>query len=188
MTDRDEAEAIQKSTLRELMSKSYAELLARPETVEVEIPKNLSGFSLFVLRRIGSDKAASVEIAVELRKRVLLIFGASISDSFEMLPNGVVITDEFEFSNSEISRGRKIPGLPDDVEDDLLKYLLLELGQNEDDVDCLKISDLRYDGVHVINGRSTHCWKIPWGDENRWGTVTIEDGVQSCGMARLNQT
>jgi hypothetical protein len=63
--------------------------------------------------------------------------------------------------------------LPSGIEKEILEYLHLEYGESEDDPDALKLSDLKYEGEHLVDKVVTHFWSYPSGPGRRWVTVEM---------------
>lgn len=81
----------QQELLRELAKKSFAELSGLPARQPLQSPAALRGWRLSVLR--GDGEHGGVEIAIEARRRRLLIFETVYAPKFEMLPDGTVVEE-----------------------------------------------------------------------------------------------
>ena len=74
--------------------------------------------------------------------------------------------------------------LPDDIEQQILEYLHLEYGESPEDEDALKLSELRYEGIHEMEGVPTHCWSFPSTSDEMWATVEPHEDTYCIGMSR----
>jgi hypothetical protein len=72
--------------------------------------------------------------------------------------------------------------LPEDIDSQVLEYLLLEFGEDADDADALKISELEYKGAFDVSGVVTHFWWFPCTSEQCWATVEIWKDTYCIGM------
>lgn len=72
--------------------------------------------------------------------------------------------------------------LPKNIESEVLDYLHLEFGETKSELDALKIVDLKYEGIHEIEGVSHHCWSFPSTTNNTWATVKISGQSYSIGI------
>lgn len=62
--------------------------------------------------------------------------------------------------------------LPDGIEQEILKYLHLEYGEDPNDPSSLKLGDISYDGEYEIDGIKMHYFTYPLHDGRSW--VSIE--------------
>lgn len=74
--------------------------------------------------------------------------------------------------------------LPSDIEHQILEYLHLEYGESPEDEDALKLSELRYEGIHEMGGVPTHCWSFPSTSDEMWATVGPHGDTYCIGMSR----
>lgn len=51
--------------------------------------------------------------------------------------------------------------LEENIEQSILEYLHLEYGETPDDSDALKITDIKYEGLFILDGVETHYWSYP---------------------------
>lgn len=72
--------------------------------------------------------------------------------------------------------------LPSNIESEILDYLHLEFGEAKDVSCALKLSDLKYEGVYVVEGVSLHCWSFPSASNTTWATVEATGSSHSIGM------
>jgi len=69
--------------------------------------------------------------------------------------------------------------LPPNIAAEVLEYLLLEYGESREDPTALKLSDLSYEGEHLVRGKPTHFWSYPTSSGRSWATVELsEDGYE----------
>ncbi len=73
----------------ELAKEPYDRLASRPPREQIALPDGLRGIKCFIHRRPG--ERGGVEIAVEIRQRVLLILLTSSEGGFEVFPDGKVV-------------------------------------------------------------------------------------------------
>src|SRR5690349_8413118 len=62
---------------------------------------------------------------------------------------------------------------PPEIEKELLEYLHLEFGENEDDQDSLQAADLNYVGAREDDGAQLHFWEFPSGTGKSWATARV---------------
>lgn len=74
--------------------------------------------------------------------------------------------------------------LPDDIEQRILEYLHLEFGESPEDEDALELSELRYEGIHEMEGVPTHCWSFPSTSDEMCATVEPHEDTYCIGMSR----
>ncbi|MDO6746081.1 hypothetical protein [Gilvimarinus sp. 1_MG-2023] len=72
--------------------------------------------------------------------------------------------------------------LDNDIEEDVLEYLHLEYGECPEDDDALKLSDLNYEGIFLLEGVPTHYWSYPT-SEPCWAIVQPYEDAYCFGMA-----
>jgi len=84
-----EAMAYKEKRLTELAKEPYDRLASRPPREQIALPDGLRGIKCFIHRRPG--ERGGVEIAVEIRQRVLLILLTSSEGGFEVFPDGKVV-------------------------------------------------------------------------------------------------
>ena len=65
--------------------------------------------------------------------------------------------------------------IEDTDEEWMAEYLRLEYGEEKDDPNSLKSSDLVFVGTFVVDGIPTKYWSYPTSGEPMWGTIA-EDG------------
>ncbi len=76
--------------------------------------------------------------------------------------------------------------LPDNIEQQILRYLHLEYGEEPEDPKSLQLSDLVYAGEHLLEGRNRHCWTFPSMKDDMWATVELSDNGSYCiGMEQI---
>lgn len=64
----------------------------------------------------------------------------------------------------------------------LADYLRLEYGENENDPDAIKASDLKYIGEYIVNGVLTKYWSYPTSVGSMWVTVECLENGECAGM------
>lgn len=64
----------------------------------------------------------------------------------------------------------------------LVEYLRLEYGEDEDDPDSIKASDLKYVGEFMIDGVKTRYWSYPTSGEPAWATIEFLPDGECAGM------
>ena len=67
------------------------------------------------------------------------------------------------------------------IEEKIVRYLQLEFGEDEDDTEALRASDLRYLGEAELDGVVTQFWSFPC-NEPCWATVQYIDKRRIFGM------
>ncbi len=72
--------------------------------------------------------------------------------------------------------------LPQDIEAQIINYLHLEFGEDADDPNSLKESQLRYEGEFLYDGVPTHFWWFPCTTEQCWATVEPMEESYCVGM------
>lgn len=73
--------------------------------------------------------------------------------------------------------------LPSSITREIIDYLHVEFGESAEDPDALKVSDLKYEGRHVIDGVPTHFWSYPAGADKHWATVQELDDSYCLGTS-----
>ena len=81
----------------------------------------------------------------------------------------------------------ELNGLPQNISQQVLEYLLLEY--SEEASGGLQLEDLVYDGKESIDGVDCHCWSFPTLKNDSWATVSIDsDNNLHFGFARKPQS
>ena len=82
----------QDSVLTDLAKKSYAELASLPAVTHLPAPGEFTGGRFTIERRLGEQ--GGIDICVRAHRQFLLIFSGSSGPSFEMLPDGTLVSHE----------------------------------------------------------------------------------------------
>ncbi len=67
----------------------------------------------------------------------------------------------------------------------LADYLRLEYGEDVNDPDSVKASDLKYIGEFVIDGIVTEYWSYPTSGEPMWAIIQIIDDRDCASMTNI---
>jgi len=74
--------------------------------------------------------------------------------------------------------------LPEDIEHQIIEYLCLEYGEQVGSQTAPVSEDLKYDGIHEVNGIDSHCWSYPTLHNDMWVIAFILDNELHLGMDR----
>ena len=72
---------------------------------------------------------------------------------------------------------------PKNIEKQIRDYLALEFGESDDNSDSIKVSDLKFEGEHEIEGALMSCWSFPSINQDTWAVVEGSGDSYSIGLA-----
>ena len=96
---REQIQAFQTEVLASLMKESFAELSARPRSVRIPLPPDLSRFEGYIRKKPGD--AGGVEITVSVSNRVLWLFMEGRVNGFDIFPDGKIIPFDFTVDDED---------------------------------------------------------------------------------------